>query len=106
MSNGGNLSEGQTARILLARSVLRQPSVLLIDDIFSGLEPPVIDAILQQLLVRFRQQTIIVVSHSPQVHRFFDSVVVLEGGQCVETGTVDELLAHRNYYYHLYGSGK
>ena len=106
MSNGGNLSEGQTARILLARSVLRQPSVLLIDDIFSGLEPPVIDAILQQLLVRFRQQTVIVVSHSPQVHRFFDSVVVLEGGQCVETGTVDELLAHRNYYYHLYGSGK
>ena len=106
MSNGGNLSEGQTARILLARAIVRQPSVLLIDDIFSGLEPPVIDAILQQLLIRFRQQTVIVVSHSPQVHRFFDAVVVLDGGQCVETGTVDELLAHHNYYYHLYGSGK
>ena len=105
MSNGANLSEGQTARILLARSIIRQPAVLLIDDIFSGLEPPVIDAILQQLLIRFRQQTVIVVSHSPQVHRFFDSVVVLEGGQCVETGTVEELLANKNYYYHLYGSG-
>jgi ABC-type bacteriocin/lantibiotic exporter with double-glycine peptidase domain len=105
MSNGGNLSEGQTARILLARAVLRNPAVLLIDDIFSGLEPPVIDAILQQLLIRFRQQTVVVVSHSPQVHRFFDAVMVLESGQCVETGTVDELLAQRHYYYHLYGSG-
>lgn len=105
LSGGANLSEGQMARLLLARAVLREPQVLLIDDIFAGLEPPVIDAILQQSLIRFRHQTVVVVSHSPQVHRFFDSVVVLEGGQCVETGTVDELLALRGYYYHLYGSG-
>ena len=88
---GVNLSGGQKQRISIARALIKQPSVLLLDDCLSAVDTETEDHILDAVR---RQQTVctIVVSHRLASLRGADRILVLDEGRLVEEGTQEELL--------------
>jgi ABC-type bacteriocin/lantibiotic exporter with double-glycine peptidase domain len=96
---GGSLSGGQRQRIALARAVLCEPSVLLLDDATSALDAA-IEARITASLAQLRA-TRVIVGHRLSTVVSADRIVVMDNGRIVETGTHASLLAKRGTYYHL-----
>ena len=99
---GITLSGGQKQRTALARALLRQPKILILDDAFSSVDTDTEERILRRLRDVMRQRTTILVSHRVSTVQDADQIVVLREGQLVERGTHDELLALGGYYADLY----
>ena len=99
---GITLSGGQKQRTALARALIRDPKILVLDDALSSVDTETEEKILRRLAEVMRQRTTILISHRCSTVRHADQIVVLRDGGIVERGTHDELLALGGYYYDLY----
>lgn len=101
--NGCGLSGGERQRIAIARSLLRSPSVLLLDEATAALDPETAYNITDRIL-NLEGMTRIVVTHrlEEDLLRRYDGILVLKDGVLVEAGTFDQLIRQRQYFYSLY----
>ena len=99
---GITLSGGQKQRTAIARAVIRNPRILILDDALSSVDTQTEDKILNRLREIMRDRTTIFISHRVSTVRNADRIAVLHGGCIVEAGTHDELLALDGYYSDLY----
>jgi ATP-binding cassette, subfamily B, multidrug efflux pump len=98
---GITLSGGQKQRTSIARAVLRQPKILILDDALSSVDTDTEERILRRLRDVMRARTSILISHRVSTVKNADQIVVLRDGRIIERGTHDELLALGSYYADL-----
>ncbi|MFP7486338.1 ABC transporter ATP-binding protein [Priestia filamentosa] len=101
--SGGNLSGGQKQRIAVARGLIRNKPILVIDEGTSAMDLKTSYS-LEDKLLNFNDLTIIAITHklNPELLRRYDEVVFMEGGRIVEKGTLDELVQNRGAFYNFY----
>lgn len=109
---GCNLSAGQKQRIAIARALVKQPRILVLDEAMSSISSTSEQRILEGLASWGRSCTVLIASHRLSTVRHADRILVLQDGRMVETGTHEALLAARGAYYELFvdqlesGAGK
>ena len=99
---GVTLSGGQKQRTAIARAVIRDPRILILDDSLASVDTQTEEKILGQLRGVMRGRTTILIAHRTSTVRDADQIVVIKDGGIVERGTHEELLARGGYYADLY----
>jgi ABC-type multidrug transport system fused ATPase/permease subunit len=98
---GVTLSGGQRQRCAIARALLSEPDILLLDDSLSAVDTATESLILERLLPESGNRTLWMVSHRYAALRHCDQVVVLREGRIEESGAPDELLSRKGAFYQL-----
>jgi len=99
---GITLSGGQKQRAAIARAIVRDPRILILDDSLSAVDTQTEERILTGLRGIMQGRTTVLISHRTSTVRDADQIVVLVGGAITERGTHDQLLAQGGYYADLY----
>jgi ATP-binding cassette subfamily B multidrug efflux pump len=103
---GINLSGGQKQRIAIARALLREPRILILDDSLSAVDAKTESSILQTLAKVMQGKTTVLISHRVSVASLAKQILVLDAGKVVEQGTQETLLLQKGIYYSLYQKQK
>ncbi len=101
---GVGLSGGQRQRIALARAILKDPSILILDDTTSSVDMETEFEIHRTLRSFYNNKTTFIIAHRISSVKNADKIIVLNGGQIIEQGTHKELLNLKGYYYDVYQS--
>lgn len=99
--NGVSMSTGQRQRILIARALYKNPSVLILDEATSALDANNEKEITQNLELLYRNKTVIIVAHRLSTVCRADNIVVLDKGKISEYGTHEKLVNEKGLYYSL-----
>jgi len=99
---GVRLSGGQKQRTALARALIKNPPILILDDAFSSVDVQTEERILSELKASMEGRTTILISHRISTVKNADQIVYVKDGQIVEQGTHQELLAREGHYHRLY----
>jgi ATP-binding cassette subfamily B protein len=99
---GVTLSGGQKQRISIARALAKDPQIVVFDDCLSAVDARTEKEILGNLGIYLQNKTAIIITHRIFTLFDFDTIVVLDEGKIVETGTHNELLSLNGYYAYLY----
>lgn len=99
---GVTLSGGQKQRISIARALAKDPQIVVFDDCLSAVDARTEKEILGNLSIYLQHKTAIIITHRIFTLFDFDTIVVLDEGKIVETGTHNELLSLNGYYAYLY----
>ncbi len=101
-SMGGRLSGGQRQRIALARAILRDPAILILDEATSQIDLESEKAI-QEVLEQFtRDRTTVIITHRMSILALADRIVVMQSGKILDVGSHEELLSRCGLYRRLY----
>jgi ATP-binding cassette subfamily B protein len=100
----GNLSQGQRQMLSIARAILSDPGILILDEATSSVDTRT-EVRIQRALLRLMQgRTSFVIAHRLSTIRDADNVIVINDGKIVEQGTHQQLLDKRGFFYNLYMS--
>jgi len=99
---GITLSGGQKQRVSIARALIKDPEILLLDDCLSAVDTETEEAILQNLGQLSKNKTTIIVSHRVSSAKNADKIIVLEQGQIIQQGSHNQLINVDGYYKELY----
>ncbi len=99
---GITLSGGQKQRVSIARALIREPQILILDDCLSAVDTKTENTILQNLNRIMKGKTSIIISHRVSSAKLANKVLVLDEGRVIEQGTHKELLSHDGVYKALY----
>ncbi len=99
---GVNLSGGQKQRISIARAIIKNPAVLILDDALSAVDTITEDKILNNFKEFRRDKTAIIIAHKISSVKDADEIIVLDGGGICERGTHSELIEKGGVYYDIY----
>jgi ATP-binding cassette, subfamily B, bacterial len=100
---GASLSGGQQQRISIARAMLRESPVLILDEPQSGLDAEVASAVEESWRALTEGRTTFVIAHELRLVRNVDQILVFEDGRLAETGTHEDLISSGGPYAYLYG---
>jgi len=95
---GITLSGGQRQRLAIARTLITNPKIIILDDSLSNIDADTEQAIYDALSKYFKGKTVIIISHRPSTLRLADRIVVLFDGKIVEEGTFDELMKGSTFF--------
>ena len=99
---GNNLSQGQRQLLAIARAVLADPDILILDEATSNVDTRT-EKHLQEALIRLMNgRTSFVIAHRLSTIRDADQVLVINGGEIIERGSHDSLLAQKGFYHRMY----
>jgi ATP-binding cassette subfamily B protein len=99
---GVNLSGGQKQRVSIARALIRNPKLLILDDCLSAVDTETEEIILENLKDKIIRRTSLIVSHRISTIRNADRIIVIDEGILIEEGTHEELLSKNGTYYEMY----
>jgi len=102
--SGGNLSQGQRQLIAIARAILANPSILILDEATSNVDTRTEMKIQQAMVNLMRGRTCFIIAHRLSTIREADIIMVIEGGRIVEKGSHESLISKKGFYYNLYKS--
>ena len=100
-AEGNGISQGQKQRILIARTVYKNPKYILFDEATNALDANNESVIMKNLEDFLKGKTVIVVAHRLSTVKNADNIVVLDRGIITEQGTHTELTKNKGEYYHL-----
>ncbi len=99
--HGGNLSGGQKQRISIARALIRDPKIIILDEATSALDNISEYHIQQAMETLIKGRTTFIVAHRLSTIRNADRIIVMDKGECVESGTYEELMEKEGLFYQL-----
>ncbi len=99
---GINLSGGQKQRITIARALAINPNIIILDDCLSAVDARVEQTIIRNILKKFPDRTLLIVTHRLPAIRDFNMIVVMQDGMIVEKGTHEQLIKINGLYTSLY----
>ncbi|MGE5329314.1 MAG: ABC transporter ATP-binding protein [Deltaproteobacteria bacterium] len=101
---GGNLSQGQRQLLAIARTILANPSILVLDEATSSVDTRTEMHIQEAMLSLMKGRTSFVIAHRLSTIRDANQIMVINGGEIIERGTHQQLLEAKGFYYDLYVS--
>lgn len=99
---GITLSGGQKQRVSIARAIIKNPKILLLDDCLSAVDTETEEQILNNLLEFTKDKTTIIVSHRVSSAKNADKIIILEDGKIIQQGSHNQLVNQEGYYRELY----
>ena len=103
LSEGGsNLSQGQRQLLSIARAVLANPKILILDEATSSVDTRTEMHIQSAMVALMKNRTSLIIAHRLSTIRDADKIVVIDGGKVVESGNHEQLLEKKGCYYNLY----
>lgn len=99
---GITLSGGQKQRVSIARALIKNPDILLLDDCLSAVDTETEESILNNLEIVCKNKTTIIVSHRVSSAKNANKIIVLDNGQITQQGTHNQLVNQEGYYKELY----
>jgi ATP-binding cassette subfamily B protein len=99
---GITLSGGQKQRVSIARAIVREPKILILDDVLSAVDTKTENTILNSLKKIMEGRTTIIISHRVSSAKLANKIIVLSDGELIEEGTHESLISQRGVYFELY----
>lgn len=103
-AEGSNLSQGQRQLITIARAILADPAILILDEATSSVDTRTEMIIQEAMNLLMKGRTSFVIAHRLSTIREADLILVMNGGEIIERGSHQELLEVKGFYYDLYTS--
>ena len=99
---GINISGGQKQRIAIARAMIKEPSILILDDGLSAVDTKTEDSIFKNIFNKKLSSTKIIISHRVSTLKYCDNIIVLKDGEIIQNGNHNKLKKEKGYYKEIY----